>query len=170
MSADIRTDQGIAWGSRWRTSIDSDGVLVAAAPVTDEALGWTNQPSRSGFIISPIFLLEWTNDVFRTFHEVLQPATRVPNGQWLVVLIALGMRRANVALPAGAPRYVHDDEAARPSSDDFQREYQPTGDSNRDTFNVLRLFYALFGLGSDAIPFCRDGAFSTPDFLAGVRR
>jgi hypothetical protein len=143
---------------------------VAAAPVTDEALGRTNQVRRSGFIISPVFLLEWTNDVFRTFYEIVQPRTRVPHDHWLMLVIALGMQRAQVRMPDGAPRYMHEDELARPSSDDFRREYRLTGDASRDTYNVLRLFYALFGLGPDAIPYCRDGEFSVPDFLADVRR
>ena len=169
-SADIRSDRGVAWGSRWRTSIDSDGVLVASAPVTEEALGRTNQPRRSGFMISPIFLLEWTNDVFRTFYEIVQPRTRVPHDQWMTLVIALGMQRGQVVMPDRAPRYAHDDEVGRPGSDDFSRELELTGDANRDTFNVLRLFYALFGYGADAIPYCRDGAFVATEFLADVKR
>jgi hypothetical protein len=168
--ADIRSDRGIAWGSRWRTSIDSDGVLVAAVPVTDEALGRTNQTRRSGFVISPFFLLEWTNDVFRTFYEVVQPRTHAPHHEWTTQVIALGMQRGHVAMPYRMPQFIDDDQVGRPNSDDFRREYEPTGDANRDTFNVMKLVYALFGFGADAIPFCRDGAFAAESFVEAAAR
>lgn len=168
--ADIRSDRGIAWGSRWRTSIDSDGVFVAAVPVTDEALGRTNETRRSGFVISPFFLLEWTNDVFRTFYEVVQRRTNVPHDQWTTQLIALGMQRGQVAMPYRLPQFIDEHQVGRPSSDNFRREYEPTGDANRDSFNVLKLFYALFGFGADAIPFCRYGAFAAESFLEAAGR
>lgn len=170
-SADVRSDLGVAWGSRWRTAIDSDGVFVAAAPVTEEALGRTNQQRKSGFIVSPVFLLEWTNDVFRAFYEIVLPRTGLPREQWVTSLVVTGMRRGEVVLPNRAPRYVHDDDQmGRPSSDDFRRELDLTGDPNRDTFESLRLFYALFGFGSEAIPYCRADAFSPADFLEDVKR
>jgi hypothetical protein len=145
-------------------------VFVAAAPVTDEALARTNIKRRSGFIISPIFLLEWTNDVFRAFYEIVLPRAGLPREQWLASVVATGMRRGEVGLPNGAPRYAHDDEVGRPNSDDFHRDLELTGEPNRDTFEMLRLFYALYGFGSEAIPYCRDGAFSPGDLMEDVKR
>ena len=38
-------------------------------------------------MVSPYFLVEWTNDVVRTFYEVLQPRTRVSHDQWTTLFL-----------------------------------------------------------------------------------
>ena len=169
-SSDVRADRGVEWGSRWRTAIDSDGVVIAAASVTDDALARTASPRREGFVISPIFLLEWTNDVFRLFYEQVQPRAGLTVQQWTVSIVALGMNRGSVRLPRLDPRYFDSDELQRANTDEFRRDLELTGAPDQDTFRALTLFYALFGLGPDAIPYCRDGAFAAEAFLEAVRR
>jgi hypothetical protein len=169
-AADVRADNGIEWGSRWRTAIDSDGVFMAAAPVTDEALGRTATTRRSGPVVSPVFLVEWTNDVLRVFHEIVRPRAGLTHEHWRLSVIAIGMCRGNVSLPRLDPRFIDDDELHRASADDFRHDVELVGDADRDTFRALTVFYALFGLGPDAIPFTRNDAFSAQPFLEAVRR
>lgn len=69
-----------------------------------------------------------------------------------------------------APQFIHNDQVGRPKSDDSRPEYEPTGNANRDTFNVIKRFYALFGFGADAIPFCPDGASAAESFLKAAAR
>jgi hypothetical protein len=166
-SVDVRGPNGVEWGSWRRVAIDTDGVMMAAARVNDHALAWTMGERRRPTLINSIALVELVNDFFRLFNDVVVPASGCTHDCWSGSLLALEMQRGRAQLMPGWSRYPDDEETA--TSDDYRRTFALTGNADRDTYNALVLLYALFRLGPETIPFCRDRAFSPAVFAEETR-
>ncbi len=144
-TTDVRGLNGIEWGSRWRTAIDMDGVVMMASRVNDMALGW-NMARHGPAHINPFTLTEITNDFYRLFYEIVLPRSGLTIGCWSAELIALEMRVMNAQLAAGWSRFP-DDRLETATSDSYRRSLTPSGNADSDTYTTMVLFYALFGLG-----------------------
>lgn len=167
-SVDVRGPHGVEWGSRWRTAVDFDGVMMMTARVNDHSLAWNMARRNRPNLIMGIALTESVNDFFRAFYEAVVPLSERTYGCWSGHLVATDMQCNQVELMSGwSDLDPHERRLA--CSDDYRRSFDLTGSPDRDTFEALARFYPLFGLGAEDIPFVRDGAFSAPAMLQQCR-
>lgn len=169
LTRDLRGSNGIEWGSRWRTAIDFDGTLMMTARVNDHALAWNMADRKRPNLINAIFLVELVNEFMRAFYEAVVPLSGRTHQCWSGTLIAAEMARGKTQLMSGWSDYIRDEPHVA-NSDDYRRSFELTGEANRDTFEALVRFYALFGFGPEDVPFCADRAFSPDVFRQQTRR
>lgn len=150
-------DGGVIYGGRraivW---LEPSGVITAAGVGNRSWLGWAIndlRPTEGPTWINAIPLVEFTVEFFRFVDDQLRPT--IP-GDWDAVVSCERFQQSNLHLEAGqagfGPR-----EPNPASTDEWTRPFPLEGDAGKDAFQALSSVYMLFGLGSDAIPYSRDG-------------
>jgi hypothetical protein len=162
----MRTDESLIWA-------EPDGLLTQAVVAGDDtALGWYFNQSRKPeqpLTIHPVALLEVTLEFFRLLYGAIRPRVGVEG--WRYRVLCKRFRAGNVTLPAGGigefPFYLGGSNSA--SSDDWLRLFEDTNDVDRDSFEALSRFYALFGHPPAAIPLSANGRVLEEQLLAMER-
>lgn len=145
--------------------LDPDGLFTVAGEGTREFLGWAINDRRSEDIlrVNSIGLVEFTFEFFRFVHQQLAPRA---SGTWNYRVICRGFQQGRLALAAGTPASLGIwFDAPVASSDDWVQPVEASGDPGRDALRALTQVYALFGLGSEVIPFSEQGAISEQAIL-----
>lgn len=169
LDTDVRGPLGIEYGGRWRTAIDHTGLVTLVIPTDTNSLGWAMDQRGDKNAINSVVLAELVNGFFRILYDVVLAESKVPHESWIVGIRAVEMMSKQVKLAKGWPRYIHDDEIERARSDEFERTIALSGNQDADTCSALSIFYALFGLAPEDVPFCRDKSFSPSEFLESTK-
>ena len=151
-------------------STESDQVEFKLAPYR-LAEAWYYNVDRTPdapLILHPVAVVEVTLEFFRFLYAQIKP--RAARGRWRYRILCRRFRSHRVALPADRTdrsrlRIVPPPVA---SSDEWDQSFDESGTAQRDAFEAVRRFYALFGHGPTAIPLAQDSSISE-DELARIR-
>ncbi len=144
------------------TLVEPDGLITHGLLVSDNTyLGWyfnDNRAEDAPLLLHPIAVVETTLEFFRFLFSQIRP--RADRGDWRYRISCRRFRSQDVGLPAGHPtqRFVFNPPLA--SSDEWDRIFNEAGSPDRDAFEALQRFYALFGHPSTAIPLVENNAIS----------
>ena len=157
-----RTDDGLTW-------VEPDGLLTQGLVVSEDSpLGWyynQNRTEGAPLVLHPVALVETTLEFFRLLYLLIKPRART--GPWQYRLWCRRFRSHLVTLgqqEAGFPIIIGSGMPA--SSDEWDRPFDDTGSPNRDAFEALQRFYALFGQAPASIPLTDGGAVSEEQLMA----
>lgn len=158
---EVELDAGAFQASWSETAIraEPDGSACAIAAATEDFLGWSvndRLPSPSTVRLNPLALVEFTLEAARLMFAIIALGDQRPR-DYIWRLSARGMQTRRVALERGQHRRIFPGGAQTASADDWTQVVDPAADPEALAFHLLERFYALFGLGADAIPYSRDG-------------
>jgi hypothetical protein len=140
--------------------IEPDGFLVCATAGTAEFLGWAQEryptqlvEGRPGLRINEVVLVEYTFEFCRFVAEELLP--RLEDRDWMQAVSIQRARSGEFPLYLGAQN-VLSRQVDQAIVDSWSREFEMTGDPERDAFVLLEAVYQRFQRGPERIPFGAD--------------
>ena len=162
----------IARTSDWLAWVDPDGLTTHGLRASEDTnLGWYYNERRTEgapLILHPVALVETTLEFFRFVYSHIRP--RAGRGQWRGRVACRRFRSQNVGLPAGHPDREHvfviGEGPRLASADQWNRDFDATGNAGRDAFEALQRFYALFGHPAAAIALVENDMVSESQLLA----
>ncbi len=138
---------------------EADGTCCVLGAATEDFLGWSVNRRRTAggpLLLNPLAVVEFTLEATRLAFEIQQRGAVGP-GDFSWHVAARGLARQEVRLERGEHRSTFADRYAETASaDEWIQEVRPAPTADQLAFNALERFYALFGLGADAIPYTAD--------------